>query len=121
MDPGGGRSLDEAEEERGRRCGGTVRFRPREAVPGRNRAERGGRARREVTCVFSRLPSFDVTEEKDMSTDAQEMAALRPRRGRTVVWIAVAAVVIAVVVVAAGGLMGWFGSPPSTIVGAGAS
>ena len=56
-----------------------------------------------------------------MSTDAEQMAMLRPRRGRSVVWIAVAAVVIAVVVIGAGALMGWFSGSPITIVGAGAS
>src|SRR5438445_4509609 len=56
-----------------------------------------------------------------MSTDAQEMAALRPRRGRMVKWIAVVAIVIVAVVITAGALVGWFSSPPTTIVGAGAS
>lgn len=56
-----------------------------------------------------------------MSTDAEEMATLRPRRRRTVIWVAVAAIVIAAVVIGAGALMGWFSSPPLTIVGAGAS
>ena len=56
-----------------------------------------------------------------MSTGAEEMAALRPRRSGMVKWIAVVAIVIVVVVITAGALAGWFSSPPITIVGAVAS
>ena len=56
-----------------------------------------------------------------MSSGAEEMAALRPRRGGMVKWIAVLVIVIVAVVIAAGALAGWFNGPPITIVGAGAS
>src|SRR2546426_1901061 len=56
-----------------------------------------------------------------MSSGAEEMAALRPRRGGMVKWIAVLVIVIVAVVIVAGALAGWFNGPPITIVGAGAS
>jgi len=57
-----------------------------------------------------------------MSTDAEEMAARRPRRGGKVLWIALGAIVIAGVIIGAGVLLGWIGgSSGVSLVGGGAT
>jgi len=62
------------------------------------------------------------SEEKGMSTDAEEMAARRPRRGGKVLWIALGAIVIAGVIIGAGVLLGWIGgSSGVSLVGGGAT
>ena len=57
-----------------------------------------------------------------MRTDAEEMAARRPRRGGRVLWIAVGAIVVAGVIIGAGFLAGWFGGNSAiSLVGGGAT